>query len=355
MRFEDSFLDDIRSRVPISQVIAPRVSWDKRKTRVARGDFWACCPFHGEKGASFHCEDKKGRYHCFGCGVSGDHFRFLTEMDGIKFPRAVEIVADMAGLPMPNAAPPTAAEIAERERPDRARAAAAARQAEQAAKDKAEYVQSAGEIWKATLPLAGSLAETYLAWRGISSDSGDLRFHPGLPYPKHLADRPGLHPALVAKVTGPLGTGVGIWRIYLRADGRGKLDVDEHKVAYGHPGGGAVRLGGMAKHIGLAEGVETSIAARLLGWSMPIWAGLSTSGIIGFIIPDGVETVTVFPDRDGSKIRTREDGTVKRSPGLAAYAGFKERNPGRDIRLAPGSETDDYLETLQKVRGLPVR
>ncbi|MDQ6436446.1 DNA primase [Mesorhizobium sp. LHD-90] len=101
MRFPPSFLDEIRDRVPISSVIGPRVSWDRRKTNAARGDHWACCPFHGEKSPSFHCEDKKGRYHCFGCGVSGDHFRFLTELDGLGFPEAVERIADMAGVPMP--------------------------------------------------------------------------------------------------------------------------------------------------------------------------------------------------------------------------------------------------------------
>ncbi|MBE7185833.1 MAG: DNA primase [Methylobacterium mesophilicum] len=101
MRFPPSFLDEIRDRVPISSLIGARVSWDKRKTNASRGDYWACCPFHGEKSPSFHCEDKKGRYHCFGCGVSGDHFRFLTELEGLNFPEAVERVAEMAGVPMP--------------------------------------------------------------------------------------------------------------------------------------------------------------------------------------------------------------------------------------------------------------
>lgn len=101
MRFSPTFLDDIRDRVPISNVIARRVSWDKRKTNVSRGDYWACCPFHGEKSPSFHCEDRKGRYHCFGCGVTGDHFRFLTELEGLSFPEAVQQIADMAGVPMP--------------------------------------------------------------------------------------------------------------------------------------------------------------------------------------------------------------------------------------------------------------
>ncbi|MET3600518.1 DNA primase [Martelella mangrovi] len=101
MRFPSSFLDEIRDRVPISAVIGQRVTWDRKKTNVTRADYWACCPFHGEKSPSFHCEDRKGRYHCFGCGVSGDHFRFLTDLDGMSFPEAVQRIADMAGVPMP--------------------------------------------------------------------------------------------------------------------------------------------------------------------------------------------------------------------------------------------------------------
>lgn len=114
MRFSPSFLDEIRDRVPISDVIGKRVTWDRRKTNVSRGDYWACCPFHGEKSPSFHCEDRKGRYHCFGCGVSGDHFRFLTELEGLSFPEAVQQIADLAGVPMPQ--PDPQAEQRERER-----------------------------------------------------------------------------------------------------------------------------------------------------------------------------------------------------------------------------------------------
>ena len=81
--------------------IGARVSWDRKKTNASRGDYWACCPFHGESTPSFHCEDRKGRYHCFGCQVTGDHFRFLTELEGLSFPEAVERVAGLAGVPMP--------------------------------------------------------------------------------------------------------------------------------------------------------------------------------------------------------------------------------------------------------------
>ncbi len=114
MRFSQSFLDEIRDRVPISQVIGRRVTWDRKKTNTSRGDWWACCPFHGEKSPSFHCEDRKGRYHCFGCGVSGDHFRFLTDLEGLNFPEAVQQIADLAGVPMPQ--PDVQAERREQER-----------------------------------------------------------------------------------------------------------------------------------------------------------------------------------------------------------------------------------------------
>lgn len=114
MRFSNNFLDEIRDRVPISTVIARRVTWDSKKTNVPRGDFWACCPFHGEKSPSFHCEDRKGRYHCFGCGVSGDHFRFLQEIEGMSFVESVQTIADMAGIAMPQ--PDVQAEKREKER-----------------------------------------------------------------------------------------------------------------------------------------------------------------------------------------------------------------------------------------------
>lgn len=101
MRFTDQFLDEIRQRLPITQVVGEHVMWDKRKSQPGKGDMWACCPFHGEKSPSFHADDRRGIYHCFGCGVSGDHFRFLTEKAGMSFPEAVEKLAGMAGVPMP--------------------------------------------------------------------------------------------------------------------------------------------------------------------------------------------------------------------------------------------------------------
>lgn len=101
MRYPASILDDIRTRLPLSAVVGRRVQWDRRKTQAAKGDFWACCPFHGEKSPSFHADDRRGRYHCFGCGKDGDAFTFLTETEGISFPEAVERLAAEAGVTLP--------------------------------------------------------------------------------------------------------------------------------------------------------------------------------------------------------------------------------------------------------------
>jgi DNA primase len=101
MRVPPSFLEDIRGRVSISSVVGRKVTWDRRKSNPGKGDYWACCPFHGEKSPSFHVDDRKGRYHCFGCKASGDIFTFLVEKEGLSFPEAVERLAEEAGLPMP--------------------------------------------------------------------------------------------------------------------------------------------------------------------------------------------------------------------------------------------------------------
>jgi DNA primase len=101
MRVPPSFLEDIRGRVTISSVVGRKVAWDRRKSNPGKGDYWACCPFHGEKSPSFHVDDRKGRYHCFGCKASGDIFTFLVEKEGLSFPEAVERLAGEAGLAMP--------------------------------------------------------------------------------------------------------------------------------------------------------------------------------------------------------------------------------------------------------------
>lgn len=105
MTLPPGFLDELRARVPISRVIGRRVIWDRRKTNQARGDWWAPCPFHQEKTASFHCDDQKGYYYCFGCHAKGDAIGFLRELDGLEFMDAVKVLAAEAGVAVPEPDP----------------------------------------------------------------------------------------------------------------------------------------------------------------------------------------------------------------------------------------------------------
>lgn len=153
MRFSDHFLDEIRQRLSITQVVGEHVIWDKRKSQPGKGDMWACCPFHGEKSPSFHADDRRGIYHCFGCGVSGDHFRFLTEKAGMSFPEAVEKLAAMAGVPMP----------ARDERTER-------REAQQ--RTLIDVMELATKYFEAALSHnIGARARGYLFERGVSAQS----------------------------------------------------------------------------------------------------------------------------------------------------------------------------------------
>jgi DNA primase len=101
MRFSDAFLRTLRERVSIADYAGRRLAWDKRKSQPARGDFWACCPFHTEKTPSFHVLDAKGIYKCFGCGAAGDVFTLAMQLTGGSFPEAVAQVAAFAGVALP--------------------------------------------------------------------------------------------------------------------------------------------------------------------------------------------------------------------------------------------------------------
>jgi len=96
MKFSDSLLDEIRARLPVSQVVSRRVPL-KRAGREWKG----LSPFNREKTPSFTVNDQKGFYHDFSSGKHGDIFTFLMETEGLSFPEAVERLAGEAGVPMP--------------------------------------------------------------------------------------------------------------------------------------------------------------------------------------------------------------------------------------------------------------
>jgi DNA primase len=101
MSLPPGFLDDLRTRVSLSSVVGKKVTWDMRKSNMGKGDMWAPCPFHQEKSASFHVDDRKGFYYCFGCHAKGDAIGFVKETENLSFIEAVELLAREAGMTMP--------------------------------------------------------------------------------------------------------------------------------------------------------------------------------------------------------------------------------------------------------------
>ena len=101
MVFSDSFLEILRQKISLADLIGQRVTWDEKKTRRGKGDFWAPCPFHTEKTASFHVDDNKGFYYCFGCHAKGDAFKFLKEIENYSFIESVELLCKKTGTTLP--------------------------------------------------------------------------------------------------------------------------------------------------------------------------------------------------------------------------------------------------------------
>lgn len=100
MRFPSSLLDEIRARLPVSQVVGRHV-----KLKRAGREYIGLSPFKSEKSPSFTVNDQKGFYHCFASGEHGDIFRFLMAAEGLSFPEAVERLANEAGVEMPKSTP----------------------------------------------------------------------------------------------------------------------------------------------------------------------------------------------------------------------------------------------------------
>ncbi|QQA41542.1 DNA primase [Pelagovum pacificum] len=105
MSLPPAFFDELRSRLSLAQVVGRKVMWDNRKSNAAKGDLWAPCPFHQEKTASFHVDDRKGFYYCFGCHAKGDAISFVRETENVDFIEAVKILAGEVGLQVPEADP----------------------------------------------------------------------------------------------------------------------------------------------------------------------------------------------------------------------------------------------------------
>jgi DNA primase len=220
MSLPPGFLDELRNRLPLTRVVGRKVTWDLRKSNQAKGDFWAPCPFHQERTASFHVDDRKGFYYCFGCHEKGDAISFVQKTENASFVEAIEILAREAGMPMP-ARDPRAAEKVSR------------------AQRLSEVMELAVQHYRLQLSTrAAEGARAYLARRGLS-EAAQARWEIGWAG----EDRNGLARALMAKgVTADLLAGAGLTGegqggTYDRFWGRIIFPIRDHR-------GRAIALGG---------------------------------------------------------------------------------------------------------------
>jgi DNA primase len=100
MRFPASFLDDLRARLPVSEVVGRRVALKK-----AGREWKGLSPFNKEKTPSFFVNDQKAAWFDFSSGKNGNIFDFVMQTEGVNFPEAVERLASMAGVPLPRVTP----------------------------------------------------------------------------------------------------------------------------------------------------------------------------------------------------------------------------------------------------------
>lgn len=149
MKYPQSFIEEIRNRVRVSEVIGKTIP-----IKRAGREFHALCPFHKEKTPSFTINDEKGFYHCFGCGAHGDVINYIKEYEHLGYREAIEKLAGMAGLSIPQ---PTRAE------------------AEQYSREASlQQVMEAVTGWlehQLEQTSEGDLARSYLRERGLSNDT----------------------------------------------------------------------------------------------------------------------------------------------------------------------------------------
>lgn len=195
-------------------------------------------------------------------------------------------------------------------------------------------LDAAHKIHAASVPVAGTVVETYLRARGlVLPPPPSLRFHPGL---KHSEGK--MFPAMVAAVTSAAdGTLIGIHRTYLAPDGSGKAPVEPAKKMLGPCAGGAVHLANPNDLLMVGEDIETCLAA-IQATGHPAWAALSTSGLKALVLPAKVREVIILADADDA------------GEAAAQASALRWTREGRTVRIARPPEGMDFNDLLNSMK-----
>jgi phage/plasmid primase-like uncharacterized protein len=255
--------------------------------------------------------ERAGEWFDFDGNQGGGVLSTIEHASGLSGRELYEFAADLAGNPPPVAAP---------------------RPAPAKPRDDAREIEF---ILSRAVPAQGTLVDTYLASRSLGPLAcADLLFHPDL---THWDTKSGW-PAMVAIVRDGVGAHLGLHRTWLAADGSAKASIPKNRKMLGKVAGGAVRLaepsGGL---LGLAEGIETTLAVMRACSALPAWATLSAGNLEAVALPPEVKRVVILADHDAS-------GTGLRAAQTAANRLHRE---GRRVWIAmPPAEGDDFNDLL---------
>lgn len=256
-------LHAIRQANPLPPIVGASV-----KLQRTGNEFKACCPFHPDRSPSFTIFADGERFHCFGCGASGDVLDYVQRAHGIGLVDAANMLGS-GRLAVATISRPAPAERTNR-------------------------VGEALAIWDMSVPAARTPAEAYLASRGIT-----LPLPPSVRFSRLPYGSSGLLPCLVASVQDAEDAVTGIQRTYLAGDGRGKAAVAKPKLSLGKVSGGAIRLGKLngGSTITVCEGIEDG-ATLWQALSEPVWVAAGASMLPAMQFPACVRSIIIGADND---------------------------------------------------------
>jgi len=333
MGFSPAFLEELRRRIPLSELVSRR---GVKLVRFGR-EFTGLCPFHNEKTPSFFVVEDKGFFHCFGCRAHGDAIGFVMRADHLGFKQAVEKLAGEAGLAVPPAALHSSRQESTRTTRTHHELLILSNRLHRLSESDADAIAAGRRIWEAGGDPHGTLVETYLAGRGlIPPPSPVLRWASACRHWDDEAHRETYRPAMLARVDDVDGRFVAVHRTYLRPDGCGKADLPrrQQKKARGRVKGGAVRLAPAAEFMAVAEGIETALSI-IVDNETPTWA--APGGLRDLVLPSEVRGVLIMADHD-------EHGSGERA---AHAAGDRWQTERRQVWITmperAGTDANDLL------------